>query len=134
MNEIVSRVAAAAGISEDIAEKAVKIIFELVQEHAPKEIAAELFSKLPDGSGVPDAAKDEGGGLMGALGGAMGGLGGLGGAMGAMGALTKMQSAGLSMDQVQTVSKETLAFAREHAGEETVGKIVAAIPGLSQFV
>lgn len=129
MSEIVRRVAAAAGISEELAEKAVQIVFELVQEHAPKEDAAELFAKLPDTPVIPDAPK-ESGGLIGAL----GGLGGFGGAMGAMGALTKMQAEGLSMDQVQAVSKETLAFAREHAGEETVGKIVAAIPGLSQFV
>jgi len=131
MKEIISRVAKAAGIDEELAEKAVQIIFELVQEHAPKEAAAELFAKLP---GAPDMSGggggDEGGGLMGAL----GGLGGLGGAMGAMGALNKMTSAGLTTDQVQTVSKETLAFAREHAGEEVVGKVVGAIPGLSQFV
>jgi hypothetical protein len=130
MSEIVRRVAEAAGIDEALAEKAVQIVFELVQEHAPKDAAAELFARLPDTPEIPDAPKEAGGGLMGAL----GGLGGLGGAMGAMGAMTRMQAAGLSMDQIQAVSKETLAFAREHAGEETVGKVVAAIPGLSQFV
>ena len=43
-------------------------------------------------------------------------------------------AAGLSMGQVQGVARETLAFAREKAGEDTVGEIVGAIPGLSQFV
>ena len=130
MSEIIRRVAEAAGIDEDMATKAVQIIFDLVREHAPNDAVAELFAKLPDVPEVDTAGGGDSGGLMGAL----GGLGGIGGAMGAMGALNQMTSAGLSMDQVQTVSKETLAFAREHAGEETVGKIVGSIPGLSQFV
>jgi hypothetical protein len=42
--------------------------------------------------------------------------------------------AGLSMGQVQAVTKEIIAFTREKAGDDAVGDIVAAIPGLSQFV
>ncbi|VAW15810.1 hypothetical protein MNBD_ALPHA09-2319 [hydrothermal vent metagenome] len=130
MDEIVKRVANAVGIDEALAQKAVTIVFELVQEHGPKDAVADLMAKMPE-MDVSAAPADSGGGLMGAL----GGLGdGLGGAMGAMGAMQKMTSAGLSMDQVQAVSKEVLAYAREHAGEERVGKVVGAIPGLSQFV
>jgi hypothetical protein len=53
---------------------------------------------------------------------------------GIMGAGTKMMATGLSMAQVQGVTRETLAFAREQAGEDAVGEIVGAIPGLGQFV
>jgi hypothetical protein len=35
---------------------------------------------------------------------------------------------------VQGVTKEIIAYAREKAGEDAVGEIVGAIPGLSQFV
>jgi hypothetical protein len=45
-----------------------------------------------------------------------------------------MMAAGLSMPQVQGVARETLGFAREKAGEDAVGEIVGAIPGLTQFV
>ena len=38
------------------------------------------------------------------------------------------------MGQVQAVTRETIAFARETAGEDAIGEIVGAIPGLSQFV
>jgi hypothetical protein len=38
------------------------------------------------------------------------------------------------MEQVQAVTKEVIAYTREQAGDETVGQIVAAVPGLSQFV
>ncbi len=53
---------------------------------------------------------------------------------GLMGAGTKMMAAGLSMGQVQGVTRETIAFAREKAGEDAIGEVVGAIPGLSQFV
>jgi hypothetical protein len=43
-------------------------------------------------------------------------------------------AAGLSMGQVQSVTREIVAYAREKAGEDTVGEVVGAIPGLSQFV
>ena len=53
---------------------------------------------------------------------------------GIMGAGTKMMSAGLSMGQVQDVTRETIAYAREKIGDDAVGEIVGSIPGLSQFV
>ena len=55
-------------------------------------------------------------------------------ASGVMGAGMSMMSAGLSMGQVQQVTREFIAFARENLGEDAVGEIVAAIPGLSQFI
>ena len=42
--------------------------------------------------------------------------------------------AGLSMGQVQGVTRHFIAFAREKVGEDEVGEIVGAIPGLAQFV
>jgi hypothetical protein len=57
------------------------------------------------------------------------------GAMGGvMGAGMRMMSAGLSMGQVQSVTRAVIAYTREKAGEDAVGEIVAAVPGLSQFV
>jgi hypothetical protein len=63
------------------------------------------------------------------------GSAGMGGTMGGvMGAGMRMMSAGLSLGQVQSVTRAVIAFTREKAGEDAVGEIVAAIPGLSQFV
>jgi hypothetical protein len=41
---------------------------------------------------------------------------------------------GLGMGEIQGVAKETIAFAKENAGEETVDNVIAAIPGLGQFI
>jgi hypothetical protein len=35
---------------------------------------------------------------------------------------------------VQGVARETLSYAREKAGDDAIGEIVGAIPGLSQFI
>jgi hypothetical protein len=41
---------------------------------------------------------------------------------------------GLGMDQIQTAGREVFAYAREVAGDETIGEIAASIPGLAQFI
>jgi hypothetical protein len=51
-----------------------------------------------------------------------------------MGAANRLMAAGLSMGQVQRVTQEVVAYTREKAGEDSVGEVVGAIPGLSQFV
>jgi hypothetical protein len=38
------------------------------------------------------------------------------------------------MGQLGDVGKELFAYGREKAGEDTMGAIVGAIPGLGQFV
>jgi hypothetical protein len=38
------------------------------------------------------------------------------------------------MDQIQAIGKEVFAYARGAAGDDVMGEISAAIPGLSQFI
>jgi hypothetical protein len=83
-----------------------------------------LLAKLPGAEAMMQQAASEGSGD-GLMAGATGGV---------MGAGMRMMSAGLSMGQVQSVTREVIAYAREKAGEDAVGEIVAAIPGLAQFV
>ena len=51
-----------------------------------------------------------------------------------MGVGTKLMAAGLGMGQMQGVTHEIIAHAREKIGEDAVGEIVGSIPGLGQFV
>ena len=76
-----------------------------------------LIDEMP-GAGVvaADAAQGQGSG-------SLFGMGGL------MGAANRLMSAGLSMGQVQCVTREFVAYSREKAGEDAVGEIVGAIPG-----
>jgi len=124
MDELIARLVADVGIDRATAEKAVGIILEFLVKEGPADKVQPLLAKLPGADVVMQrtANENESGGLMA---GAMGGI---------MGAGMRMMSAGLSMDQVQSVTRAVIAYTREKAGEDAVGEIVAAIPGLAQFV
>jgi len=107
MEELVARLVANVGVDQATAEKSIGIILDFLHKEGPAD-------KLE-----AQQAADTGGGF---------GMGGL------MGAGTKLMAAGLSMGQVQGVTKEVMAFSREKAGEDVVGEIVGSIPGLSQFI
>ena len=123
MDELVTRLVTNVGVDRVAAEKAVGIILDFLQKEGPADKVQALIDKLPGAEARIQAqqANDASGGGMFAMG-------------GIMGAGTKMMAAGLSMGQVQGVTKEVIGYAREKAGEDTIGEIVGAIPGLSQFV
>jgi hypothetical protein len=120
MDELISRLVANVGVDKAAAEKSVGIILDFLKKEGPPGKVQELIAKLPGAEALLASQPEAEGGMF-----AMGGL---------MGAGTKMMAAGLSMGQVQGVTKETISFAREKAGDDTVGEIVGAIPGLSQFI
>jgi len=124
MEELIARLVADVGIERAIAEKAVGIILDFLVKEGPADKVQPLLAKLPGAEAVMQKAASESatGGMMA---GAMGGV---------MGAGMRMMSAGLSMGQVQSVTRAVIAYTREKAGEDAVGEIVAAIPGLAQFV
>jgi hypothetical protein len=107
MDELIDRLTASTGIDRDVAAKAVGIILDFLKKEGPADKVQALIDKIPGG----------GFSLMG----------------GVMGAGTKLMGAGLSMGQVQSVTKEIIAYGREKVGDEAIGEIVGAIPGLSQF-
>jgi hypothetical protein len=132
MDELIARLVADVGIERATAEKAVGIILDFLVKEGPADKVQPLLAKLPGAEAVMQraATENEAGGTMpGGMGGAMAGTMG-----GVMGAGMRMMSAGLSMGQVQSVTRAVIAYTREKAGEDAVGEIVAAIPGLAQFV
>ncbi|GGE36853.1 hypothetical protein GCM10007276_12880 [Agaricicola taiwanensis] len=118
MQELLERMMGNAGIDRALAEKALVIILDFLNKEAPQDAVGKLLEALPEAK--PLVGQDSGGF----------GLGGFG----AMGALNEMTAAGLSMEQVQTVTRTVIDFAREKLGEDEVGRIVGAIPGLSAFI
>ncbi len=120
MDELVARLVANVGVDRVAAEKAVGIILDFLRKEGPADKVQALVDKLPGADALLQAQQGDSGGMF-----AMGGI---------MGAGTKMMAAGLSMGQVQGVTRETIGYAREKAGEDAIGEIVGAIPGLSQFI
>ncbi len=120
MDELIARLVANVGVDRAVAEKSVGIILAFLINEGPADKVQALMNKLPGAEAAAQAAANNSGGLAGLMG-------------GVMGVGTKLMSAGLGMGQIQSVTKETIAFAREKAGEDVIGEIVGAIPGLSQF-
>ena len=121
MDELVQRLVANVGIERAVAEKSIGIILAFLINDGPADKVQALMDKLPGAEAAAQSAANSSGGI----GGLMGGIMGVG---------TKLMAAGLGMGQIQSVTRETIAFAREKAGEDVVGEIVGAIPGLGQFV
>jgi hypothetical protein len=120
MDELVDRIVASVGIERAVAQRAVGIILDFLATDGPAERVEQLIAGLPGASEAVAAARAEGKPSFG-----MGGIMGVGG---------RLMAAGLGMGEIQGVTRELIAFAREKAGAEAVDEIVAAIPGLSQFV
>jgi hypothetical protein len=135
MDNVIARVAKAANLSPEVARKTVALIADFIQREASEDAVKDLFEKAPAfhaivASGAATGGEGMGFGLKGLMGIAAGAMGG-GGLMALGGELMGL---GLSMDQIQAAGREVFAYARETAGEETVGEIAASIPGLSQFI
>ena len=126
MDELIERVGNAAGIEPEVARKAIAIILGFLQKEGPPEEVGKIMAAVPgaEEATAGAAAEERGSGMMGSL---MGG----GGLMAVAGQLSGI---GLGMGEMQTVGREIFAFAREKVGEDTVGQIAGAIPGLQGFV
>jgi hypothetical protein len=131
MEELIGRLTAATGIDAELAQKSVGLILSFLQKEGPPDAVGQLMGALPGADALVSQAGEGGGGGGGLLGGLASMMGGGGGIMG-LG--SQLMGAGLGMGQIQTVSKELFAYGREKAGEDVMGEIVGAIPGLSQFV
>ena len=129
MQDLISRVSAATGLDAAKAEKAIGIMLSLVKTQGDQAKVGELFGKLLGASEL--AAKHGGdgaakGGLLGMLGGGLMG--------GPLAAITKLQSAGLTMEQIKTLGTVTLDYAKEKAGADLVKQVAGSIPGLGGYV
>jgi hypothetical protein len=122
MQDLIARVATASGLEPDIAEQAIGKILAFLQKEGPAEDVARVLAAIPGAADLAEAHAGGGGGLMGMLGGGLMGLAG------------QLSGLGLGMGDMQTVGHEIFAIAREQAGEDAVGEIASAIPGLSQFI
>ena len=127
MEDLIARIAAAAGVEPEIAKKSVEMIFAFLRKEGPQAEVDALFAAVPGAAEAADAASGESGG--GALNGLIGAMGG-----GIVGLAGRLTSLGLGMGEMQIIGRQVFAYVREKAGDEVVGQVAASIPGLAQFL
>ena len=130
MNELVTRVADAVGIDPALAEKAIGMMLGFLQREAADGPVAKMIDSIPGAVELVAKYNGEGTGGGGMLGGLMSAIGG----GGVMGLGQQLMGEGLGMGEITGLAKETIAVAREHAGDETVDEVVSSVPGLGQFI
>jgi hypothetical protein len=129
MQELIARIVTKTGLDRQRAEKALGIMLSLVKTQGNQQKVGELFAKLPGADELVQRHGGDGsrgGGLLGMLGGGL-----MGGPLVAIG---KLLAAGLNMDQIKGLGGETLAYAKEVAGEDLVKQVAGSIPGLGSYV
>jgi hypothetical protein len=118
MDAFIKRVVADFGVDQPTVEKALGIILDFLAKEGPADKVQPLLAKLPGAQALMQKAASESDAGMG----------------GVMGAGMRMMASGLSMGQVQDITRQFIAYAREKVGEDEIGGLVGAIPGLAQFV
>lgn len=120
MDELIARITASVGIDADQAKSAVGAILAFLQKEGPEDKVGQMIGAIP---GAREAIDDaEGGGMLSSM---MPGVMGLG---------SQLMGMGMGMGEISGVAKETISFAKEKAGDGPVDEVIAAIPGLSQFI
>ncbi len=119
MDDLIARISTTTGLERDVALKAAGLVFSFLRKEGPTADVDALLAELPGAAEAAAAADSSAGGSL------FGGLMGLAGRLGSL---------GLGMGEMQAVGKEVFAYVREKAGDERVGQVAAAIPGLAQFL
>ncbi|CAN7761899.1 hypothetical protein [Mesorhizobium sp. LjNodule214] len=122
MEEFVSRIATNVGVDPALADKAVGMMLGFLQREAADGPAARMIEAIPGASELVakhDGEDAEGGSVL-----AGGGVVGFG---------QQLMNEGLSLGNIAGLANETIAFAKEHAGDELVDEVLNSVPGLPQF-
>lgn len=124
MDELITLISERVGIDKGQASQAVGIILNFLRKEGPADAVKQLFAELEGAEALALQANETagGGGLLGSFGG------------GVMAVMGQLQGVGLGMGEIQAVTKQTVAFAREKAGKERVDAVIASIPGVAQFI
>jgi hypothetical protein len=124
MNDIIRQISEATGIQPNVAEKALGLMLGFLEKEGEDGPVQKMLAAIPGANDLISQYRGEssGGFLAGLTGGGLMGLG------------QQLMGLGMGMGEITALAKQTIAVAKQYAGEETVDQVVASIPGLGQFV
>lgn len=116
MQDLYSRIAGTAELSQDSARDAVGHILAFMKAESDDPAVDRMIAETPGATQALTAVdgSDASGGIM------------------ALGA--KLMSLGMDLQQIRAVAEELVAFSKAHAGDDTVEQAIASVPALTQFV
>ena len=114
MDELVDQIASQTGLDRALATKAVGIIVSFLGRDGPQPQVQALIDGIPGARALAEEYGGAGSGLMGVYG--------------------DLTAAGLGMGEIQSVTRAFVTLAKAKVGDAQVDEVVAAIPGLGQFV
>lgn len=124
MSALVAQIASATGLDTATAEKAIGMMLGFLEREGEDTAVHKMIAAVP---GARELVSEWGGeGSGGLLSGLIGG--------GIMGLGQQLMGLGLGMGEITALAKQTIAVARQHAGDAVVDQVVGSIPGLGQFV
>ncbi len=118
MNDLVEEVAEKMGLEVGIAEKAIGYMLAFLDREADGDAVEQMMAAIPDASDLVVAHNENGGSMFGGI----------------MGLGQQLMHAGLGVSEINTLARQTMQVARQHAGDEVVDRVIASVPGLNQFV
>jgi len=129
LQEFITSAAGEFGVGEDKLRTATSGLLGMIRDEA--DGGDELVSALPGAGNLMAAAASAGGGggLLGMAGKLMGG--GFGQGLGVAGLI---QSSGLGTDDAGRFTGMLMDFARGHAGQELVGRVIQSVPQLAKLI
>ncbi len=126
MDDLIARLVARHKVNEETARDLVVIVLQYLEREAPQDKLAPILAAHP---WIPEALAAAGPERVATPAERhFGGMGRL------MEVADRMMAHGLTMSEVQSTVRDTVDFAREHAGNDAVDALVCSIPGLRQVV
>ena len=124
MTELVAQISSATGLDTATAEKAIGMMLAFLEREGDDDAVHKMIAAVPGARELVSQWGGEGGGgfLSGLVGGGIMGLG------------QQLMGLGLGMGEISALARQTIATAKQYAGEALVDQVVASVPGLGQFV
>jgi hypothetical protein len=107
-------------VDRSVAENAVGIILDFLASEGPPDKVRVLLERIPGADAAIESARSR--------------FGGDPGMSGLMGVGSRLMAAGVGMNEMQGITRELIDYSREKAGDAATSEVLAAIPGLGQFI
>lgn len=128
MHILVDRIIEQTGLDAYKAEAAVGVILNYIAKNSTTEELDALMEAFPAAAeflAIDEATENKG--LFGGLASKMNA------SVGILAALNEMTNLGLSVAEIQQVSKITVSYTREKIGPELADELIARVPGLAEI-